>query len=114
MSTEPGPVINALTATLRHEPLLEAEIRSGTPETAVQSLGSFGDCEFGIWEMTPGIACDTEADEIFVVLQGRGRIEFEDSDRAAIELAPGDVVRLQAGMRTVWSVTEPLRKFWIA
>jgi uncharacterized cupin superfamily protein len=31
-----------------------------------------------------------------------------------VELAPGSVVRLTAGMRTTWTVRETLRKIYVA
>ncbi|MGO2112599.1 MAG: cupin domain-containing protein, partial [Pseudoclavibacter sp.] len=66
------------------------------------------------WEMTPGTATDTEADEVFVVLAGRARIEFLDPPLPAIDVGPGSLVRLAEGMSTRWTVTETLRKVFIA
>lgn len=71
----------------------------------------------GIWEMTPGVDEDVEDDEIFIVLTGAGTVEFLDDEGKpalpTITLRPGSVVRLTAGMRTRWTVTETLRKIWI-
>jgi uncharacterized cupin superfamily protein len=36
-----------------------------------------------------------------------------DPPRPSIELAPGAIVRLDAGMQTVWTVHETLRKLFI-
>ena len=47
-----------------------------------------------------------------VVLQGAATVAFED--RAPMTLAPGDVVRLHAGQRTVWTVTQTLRKVYMS
>ena len=44
-----------------------------------------------------------EADEVFVVLAGSATLEFEEPPLPPVELAPGVVVRLSAGMRTVWT-----------
>lgn len=106
--------INALDSTLEHEPLPADEIVAGNPSTALVELGGFSGVEIGIWEMTEGTATDVETDEVFVVLIGRARIEFTDSDLDPIEVGPGDIVRLEAGMHTRWTVTETLRKVWIA
>ncbi|WP_243696086.1 cupin domain-containing protein [Labedella phragmitis] len=86
---------------------------AGAPPTWLRELGSFGSVEIGVWEMEPGVATDTEADELFVVLAGAGRIDLLDADRS-LEIAPGDLVRLAAGTRTRWTVTATLRKLYLA
>ena len=100
------------TAPVEHEPLPPDEVVDGSPTAAVAALGSVGGTEVGLWEMTEGTARDTEVNEVFVVVSGRGSVEFEDGER--IDLAPGVAVRLTAGERTVWTVTERLRKIWVA
>ena len=79
---------------------------------AARPLTELGGAEIGLWEMAPGTDHDTEVDEVFVVLSGQGTVTFEDG--AAIELAPGVAVRLHAGERTTWVVTETLRKVYVA
>lgn len=76
------------------------------------SLGTIGGTDIGVWEMTPGTEQDIEVDEVFVVLTGQGTVAFEDGEE--IELAPGVAVRLRAGDRTTWTVTERLRKLYVA
>ncbi len=88
------------------------EIVDGSPTAAVRTLDQVAGAEVGLWEMTRGAARDVEADEVFVVLAGRGAVTFDDGER--IELRPGVVVRLHAGDRTEWTVTEPLRKLYVA
>ncbi len=86
--------------------------------TGLVELGSFAGTTVGIWEMTPGVDEDVEDDELFIVLAGHGTVEFLPGEGEpalpAITLCPGSVVRLTAGMRTRWAVTETLRKVWIA
>lgn len=65
----------------------------------------------GLWEHEVGESTDVEVHEVFVVLQGRARIEVEGGD--TLEIGPGDVVELEAGARTRWIVTEHLKKFWV-
>ena len=97
---------------LPHEPLPEDDVVAGAPTAAVVTLAELGGTEVGLWEMTAGTAHDTEVDEVFVVVSGRGTVEFEDG--AVVELGPGTAVRLRAGERTTWTVTETLRKVWVA
>lgn len=110
----PGTAADAAALALVHEPLPAAEVIEGSPTTAVHALATLGGTEVGIWEMTPGTASDTETDEVFVVLAGRARIAFDDPELPDLEVGPGSVVRLAEGQRTVWTVTETLRKIYIA
>ena len=75
-------------------------------------LSTLDEVEVGIWEMLPGTEQDTEVDEVFVVLAGRGTVTFEDGE--VVELRPGVAVLLRAGERTSWTVTEALRKVYVA
>ncbi len=97
---------------LDHQPLPSDEVEDGAPTTAVHALAELGEVEVGIWEMTRGAARDTEVDEVFVVLAGAGRVEFEDGE--VLDLRAGTAVRLAAGERTRWTVTETLRKVYVA
>lgn len=79
---------------------------------AAAPLTQLGAAEVGTWEMAPGTDRDTEVDEVFVVLTGRGTVTFEDGE--VVDLVPGVAVRLRAGERTTWVVTETLRKVYVA
>jgi hypothetical protein len=75
---------------------------------------------------------DVETDEVFVVIAGRATVRFDRDpilgetvpnetvpnetvpNETVLQLAPGSVARLAAGQRTVWTVTETLRKIYIA
>jgi len=109
-----GTGVDAASMALAHSSLPADSVLAGSPTTALHPLTRVGDTEVGIWEMTPGTASDTEVDEVFVVLAGRARIAFEDPALPDLEVGPGSVVRLADGMRTVWTVTETLRKVYIA
>jgi uncharacterized protein len=69
--------------------------------------------EVGLWEAGPGTDTDTEVDEVFLVLTGAGTVRF-DEDGSAIDLRPGVLVRLREGDRTTWTITERLRKLYLA
>ncbi len=85
----------------------------GDDLTGLAELGRFGGLEVGVWQMAPGTASDVEADELFVVIAGRAVVDFPDTGRR-LELGVGDVARLTAGDRTVWTVHETLRKVYLA
>lgn len=88
------------------------QIVAGSPTAGFVSLGEIAGSEYGVWEMSVGAMSDVEADELFVVLAGAATVDLLD-DGSTITLSPGSVGRLTAGMRTVWTVTEPLRKVYV-
>ena len=110
---KPNTLVNAGSLLVDHSPVPPDQVVGGRPRTGVAPFGSFGGLEVGVWEMTPGTMCDVEAEEIFVVLSGSAVVEFGDGT-PALTLAVGDVVRLAAGARTVWTVTETLRKVYLS
>ena len=91
-----------------------ASIVSGQPRTASLVLheqpGPERTVERGIWEITPGVVTDVEADEVFVVLSGRATIEIQDGP--TLEVGPGDAAVLPEGAVTRWTVHETLRKVY--
>ena len=109
-----GAALDAAAVELAHEPLDAASVVSGEPTTALLPLATIGETEIGIWEMTQGTASDTEVDEVFVVLSGRAVVEFVSPELPPLEVGPGSIVRLAAGMQTVWTVLETLRKVYVA
>jgi uncharacterized cupin superfamily protein len=96
---------------LAHEAVAPADVRDGAPTTASAELMSSGGASVGVWEITPGTVVDVEADEVFVVLAGRGEVELDDGSR--LPLSAGTAVRLRAGDRTTWTITETLRKVYV-
>ncbi|MBN9183823.1 MAG: cupin domain-containing protein [Microbacterium sp.] len=95
-------------------PVPAEQVVAGAPRAGFVALDTSDAGELGVWEMTPGAMSDVEADELFVVLSGDATVAFSDPALPAIELRPGAVVRLQAGMRTMWTVRETLRKVYVA
>lgn len=89
-------------------PLEPSQIVSGTPEVRGVVLHEAGGVQRGVWEHTPGVSSDVEADELFVVVSGRATVEIEGG--ATLEVGPGSAAVLRAGDRTVWHVHETLRK----
>lgn len=103
-------VVDAAALAVPHEPA--DDVVSGTPSVGVVELGGFRGVELGVWEITPGVVRDVEADEVFVVLEGHGTVRFEDGSEVA--LAPGMIVRLHQGERTEWTIRTRLRKVYLA
>jgi uncharacterized cupin superfamily protein len=89
------------------EQLLEGQPRISH---ALISSSPDGRVERGVWEMTPGVISDVEADELFVAVSGRATIELAEGRIITVE--PGDAVILREGERTVWRVSETLRKVY--
>ena len=112
LAVKPNAVVHAAAQPVEHEPVAADQSVAGDPRTGVVELGRFAGLEVGIWEMTPGVMRDVEAEEVFVVLAGAATVEFADGS-APLTLGAGDVVRLTAGTETVWTVTETLRKVYL-
>ncbi|MEU8437071.1 cupin domain-containing protein [Streptomyces sp. NPDC029216] len=95
---------------LEAEDLDPARIVSGTPVVTGKVLWESEDGSQirGIWQITPGVVTDTEADELFVVVSGRATVEVEGG--ATLEVGPGSACVLREGDRTTWTVRETLRK----
>jgi uncharacterized protein len=95
---------------LQDDPLDPAQVVSGAPRVRSVSLATDELVDRGIWEITPGVVTDIEADELFVVISGRATIEVEGGP--TLEVGPGDAVLLEDGWRTTWTVHETLRKVY--
>ncbi len=93
-------------------PLDAGQIVEGAPEVSglVLDTSPDGRVERGVWEHTPGVSRDIEADELFVVIAGRATVAVAGGPQ--LELAPGTAAVLHAGDRTVWTVHETLRKVY--
>lgn len=104
--------VDGLTCRLDHSPIAQELALSDGVSTGAARLPMVDGLDIGVWEHSIGVSTDTEACEVFVVISGRGRVTCEQG--GVIDLAPGVVGFLQAGARTRWEVTEPLRKVWVA
>ncbi|MEV6008970.1 cupin domain-containing protein [Streptomyces sp. NPDC051976] len=105
--------LHVLDADLEPEPLDSEQIVSGTPEVTGKVLWESADGKQirGIWQITPGVVTDTEADELFVVVSGSATIEVEGG--STLQVGPGDLTVLREGDRTTWTVHETLRKVYV-
>ncbi len=111
---DPGTIADAASVTLEHLPVEAEQVIAGSPTTGHLVLDDDGERTVGVWEMTVGAMRDVEADEVFVVLAGAATVEFEHPHASPIVLAPGSVVRLESGMRTIWTVRQTLRKVYVS
>ncbi|MEV6953459.1 cupin domain-containing protein [Streptomyces sp. NPDC051183] len=95
---------------LETEALDPAQILSGEPVVTGRVLweAEDGSQVRGIWQITPGVVTDVEANELFVVVSGRATIEVEGGE--TLEVGPGSACVLREGDRTTWTVHETLRK----
>ncbi|MEV6350200.1 cupin domain-containing protein [Actinoplanes sp. NPDC051851] len=95
-----------------HEESPEEVTVAGAPSTGATSVIALENLgvEVGVWEMSVGAVRDVEAEEAFLVLAGKATIE---TDGGTHEIGAGDLVRLEAGTKTIWTVTEPLRKLYV-
>nr|WP_274635938.1 cupin domain-containing protein [Microbacterium bovistercoris] len=109
-----GTAVVAASLEIPDEPVPADQVRAGSPRTGFLDLDETEERAIGVWEHTPGVSTDVEADEVFVVVAGAGLIEFTRPALPPVELRPGVIVRLAAGMHTVWTVRETLRKVYIA
>ncbi|MEZ5155830.1 MAG: cupin domain-containing protein [Solirubrobacterales bacterium] len=101
---------------LEDEPLDPGTVLAGDPRTAAGEIAAAAlpggsTLETGVWQCTPGVVTDVEADETFVVIAGRATIEHAGESH---EVGPGDVCVLPAGAETRWTVHETLKKVYVA
>jgi uncharacterized cupin superfamily protein len=105
---DPVAAIAAATAPLEPDPLDPDQVVAGDPRTSAYVLSEgAGGAETGVWRCTPGTFRDVEADEVFVVIEGRATIAWDGGE---LDVGPGDVCTLAAGTETVWTVHETLLK----
>ena len=105
---EASRAIGVANLQLEDWPLDPGQVVAGDPLVRGVILADDGLVQRGVWEHTPGVSRDVEADEMFVVLTGRASIAVDGGP--TLEVGPGDVGLLSAGERTVWTVHETLRK----
>ncbi len=103
------PVLEELTP----DPPEPGQVVSGNPEISELTLLEAGDgATSGLWQLTPGVVTDTEVEESFMVITGRGRVIFREG--GVLELAPGFIHHFQGGEETTWEIEETLLKaYWI-
>jgi len=104
---------DAVTLRLENVDVPSNQVVSGNPRVGMTQLGQLGERAIGIWEISPGISTDIESEEFFIVLFGQATVAFSDG-RPPMRLHAGCVGHLAAGTETTWTVTETLRKVYLA
>jgi len=102
---------DAFAVEVDHEPFAADAEPSEGASSAIAELTSDVGLEVGIWEHSVGNSHASYGPEMFVILEGRGRIT--DANGGVIELKPGVVGVLHEGDDTTWEITEKIRKVWI-
>jgi uncharacterized cupin superfamily protein len=75
--------------------------------------GSAEKLDASLWRSDPGKYCYLFAgEEAFHVVEGAATVELPDTGER-IELRAGDVAFFTAGTRSVWTITEPFKKFTV-
>ena len=97
---------------LEPEALDPSQVLAGKPKLGNHTLFESEDGRIirGVWQCTPGVVSDVEQDELFVVIAGHATVEVEGGP--TLELHPGVTGILARGAKTVWTVTETLRKVY--
>jgi uncharacterized cupin superfamily protein len=103
-------VHNTATVVVKHEPLTTEKVISGAVTTGATELGQNNSLQAGVWEHSVGVSTDVEADEVFVILSGKGRVHVNGT---VLELYPGVVGILTAGAETRWEIDETIRKVYV-
>jgi len=103
---------DAASMQLTYQDLPAQQTVAGAPRVGSAVLGQLGACTIGVWEISPSVSTDIEADEFFIVLSGAATVSFTDG-AAPLHLRAGSVGHFQAGAATTWSVSQTLRKVYI-
>ncbi len=70
-----------------------------------------GKLDVSLWRSDPATYdYDFDGDEAFHVIEGAATVELPETGET-IELRPGDVGHFRAGTKSVWTITEPFKKF---
>ncbi|BCI55622.1 hypothetical protein NIIDNTM18_49000 [Mycolicibacterium litorale] len=99
----------------RYDPLTvdltEADRPASTAPVRSVSLYADGGQKHGVWEAEPGVHREYQGQETVVILTGRATVE--GSSGITVDVGPGDLVIVDPGEKTTWTVHEKIRKVFI-
>jgi uncharacterized cupin superfamily protein len=79
----------------------------------LEPVGSADRLDVCVWRADPATYDYLfENDEAFHVVEGAAIVELPDSDER-IDLRAGDVAYFRAGTRSIWTITQPFKKFTV-
>ncbi len=102
---------------LYDDPLPEREVLEGSPDAKLYITAESveGDSRSGLWTCPTGkYRFFFPYEEYVYIVEGRVHIEDRFPPRRSYTLGPGDTAYFPIGAKTVWTVTEPLKKFFVA
>ena len=95
----------------------EPDISDGTQVGEFHQIepagGSVGKLDACLWRSDPATYDYLfENDEAFHVVEGAATVELPDSGET-IDLRTGDIAYFSAGTRSIWTITQPFKKFTV-
>ena len=96
-----------------YEPDIVDGIRVGEFHQIEPAGGSAKTLDACLWRSDPAkYDYLFDGDEAFHVLEGAATVDLPDTDER-VELRAGDVAYFSAGTRSVWTITQPFKKFTV-
>jgi uncharacterized cupin superfamily protein len=96
-----------------YEPDIIAGTQVGEFHQIEPMKGSPGKLDASLWRSDPATYDYLfDGDEAFHVVEGAATVDLLDTGER-IELRAGDVAYFKAGTRSVWTITQPFKKFTV-
>ena len=94
-----------------YEPDIVDGIQVGESHGLEPEAATVNELDVSLWRSDPATYDYLfETDEAFHVIEGEATIELPETDER-IELKVGDIAYFRAGTRSVWTITQPFKKF---
>jgi uncharacterized cupin superfamily protein len=94
-----------------YQPDIVDGVQVGEFHQLMPAAGAGDELDVGLWRSDPATYDYLfQTDEAFHVVAGAATIELPDSGET-IEVRTGDIAYFSAGTRSVWTITEPFKKF---
>jgi uncharacterized cupin superfamily protein len=96
-----------------YEPDIIDGIRVGEFHQIEPAGGSVRKLDACLWRSDPATYdYRFDGDEAFHVLEGAATVDLPDTEEK-VELRAGDVAYFSAGTRSIWTITQPFKKFTV-
>jgi uncharacterized cupin superfamily protein len=111
MESVRGPYVIDRVDAAAYEPDIIDGIQVGEFHGLEPEGATVNELNVGLWRSDPATYdYFFESDEAFHVVEGTATIELPDTGER-IEVKVGDVAYFRAGTRSVWTITQPFKKF---